>query len=61
MLPFTPVLVRNTLLSTWKASYFDHYSPNDSQPFVTINNVHWRYCIPYDGNKHLHGKTDMPA
>lgn len=53
--PFQPVLVRNTKLSTWKASLFCHYSNTDAQPFVTINNIHWQYCIPYEGNETLHG------
>ena len=55
--PFTRVLVRNTDKSTWKANIFDHYSEGDAFPFVTINKVHWRQCIAYDGNECLHGTT----
>lgn len=56
--PFQRVLVRNTTKSKWKANIFDYYREGDAFPFVTINKVHWRFCIAYDGNEALHGTAD---
>jgi hypothetical protein len=49
------VLVRDTDHYEWEGAVFGRY---DGNTFFTIGGIDWRYCIPYDGNEHLLGKTD---
>jgi len=49
------VLVRDTDHYEWEGAIFGRY---DGNTFFTIGGVDWRYCIPYEGNEHLLGKTD---
>ena len=49
------VLVRDTDHYEWEGAVFGRY---DGNTFFTIGGVDWKYCIPYEGNEHLLGKTD---
>lgn len=49
------VLVRDTDHYEWEGAIFGRY---DGNTFFTIGGVDWKYCIPYEGNEHLLGKTD---
>lgn len=56
MKPFeSRVLVRDTDHYEWEGAIFGRY---DGNTFFTIGGVDWKYCIPYEGNEHLLGKTD---
>ena len=51
-----PVLVRDSDNDEWTYTYFSHII--DSGDFNTGGWI-WRQCIPFEGNKHLLGTTDM--
>lgn len=53
---FQKVLVRDTNLGTWKASFFSH---KVGTKFYCVD-CSWMQCIPYRENKHLRGTTNMP-
>lgn len=58
--PFDRVLVRLTNNCVWMPKFFLHYDvgPNVKYyPFVTIDNIGYPQCIPYEGNEHLCRKT----
>lgn len=55
--PFDKVLVRDTCTQNWRASLFSHCNGFDSYKYKCINGC-YTYCIPYEGNEHLLGKTD---
>lgn len=55
--PFDKVLVRDTCTQNWRASLFSHCNGLDSYKYKCINGC-YTYCIPYEGNEHLLGKTD---
>ena len=58
LIPFeTKVLVRNTEENIWKPSIFGCYVDKTSRYYV-LGGTCWSYCIPYEGNEHLRGKTD---
>lgn len=59
--PFDKVLVRDALIDKWRCSLFSHFSPfpNNEFKYRCIESV-YKYCIPYEGNEHLVGTTDMP-
>lgn len=55
--PFDKVLVRNDIDEEWTINLFSHYDEKDKAfPFICINDF-YRYCIPYEGNEYLVGKT----
>lgn len=59
--PFDKVLVRLTNNCVWMPKFFLHYDtgPNVKYyPFVTIDNIGYPQCIPYNGNEHLCRKTN---
>lgn len=59
--PFDKVLVRDWNHNVWRCSWFSHYNTKEvGDPFVTTSNT-YKQCIPYEGNKHLLGTTDMPS
>ena len=49
------VLVRDKDHYEWEGAVFGRY---DGNSFFTIGGIDWKYCIPYEGNEHLLGKTD---
>lgn len=53
-----PVLVRDDNEEDWVYGIFSHYCKNMNQFVVCC--FDWRQCIPYEGNEHLLGTTDMP-
>jgi hypothetical protein len=56
LVPFeSRVLVRHTKDEIWKPAIFGCYN---GYRYYVLGNVHWVYCIPYEGNEHLCGKTD---
>ena len=57
--PFDKVLVRDEEENVWYANYFSHYKGNDEEyPYACIDSS-YRYCIPYEGNEHLLGTTNL--
>lgn len=55
--PFDKVLVRDANNDIWVASMYGNYSTDDNW-FICVGND-WRQCIPFEGNEHLLGTTDM--
>lgn len=58
---FDQVLVRLTNNCVWMPKLFSHYAtgPNVKYyPFVTIDNIGYPQCIPYNGNEHLRRTTN---
>lgn len=54
---FDKVLVRNTNNGRWRGQFYMSYDKNEEYPFECTYNC-WKQCIPYEGNEHLHDKTD---
>ena len=55
--PFDKVLVRDDLNEEWSINLFSYYDREDQDyPYVCISG-RYEYCIPYEGNEHLVGKT----
>ena len=57
--PFDKVLVRDSNDVPWTASYYSH-KEEGSYPYITIGNLCFKYCIPFEGNEHLVGTTKNP-
>lgn len=57
--PFDKVLVRDSNNAPWTASYYSH-KEGGSYPYITIGNLCFKYCIPFEGNEHLVGTTKNP-
>lgn len=55
-----PVLVRDDNDQEWNYLYFSHYSKKLPDNFFAGGNP-WEQCIPFEGNEHLLGTTDMPS
>lgn len=53
-----PVLVRDYNKTQWRYVQFSHYVGGESSRFNACGNC-WCQCIPYEGNEHLLGTTDM--
>ena len=54
--PFDKVLVRLTNDCVWKPKLFYYYDTAPKlkcYPFITINEIGYTQCIPYNGNEHL--------
>ena len=57
-----PVLVRETSLSVWQYVPFSHcYIGGDGSTRFNAGLVGFTQCIPFEGNEHLLGTTDMPS
>jgi hypothetical protein len=54
-----PVLVRADNVCRWDYSVFSRITGNEGWPFAVCNGVSFTQCIPYDGNEHLLGTSDM--
>lgn len=59
---FERVLVRDNDDESWRAALFDSKEKYLEYPYYVIvtDNCAYRYCIPYEGNEHLHGTTNKP-
>lgn len=55
-----PVLVRADNNCRWDYSVFSRITGNEDWPFAVCNGVSFTQCIPFEGNEHLLGATDMP-
>lgn len=54
---FDKVLVKSDLNEEWSLDLFSHYDEkNKDYPYVCLTS-RYRYCIPYEGNEYLVGKT----
>lgn len=59
--PFEKVLVRDDTNKKWSIDLFSYYDEeNENFPYVCMH-IHYRYCIPYEGNEYLLGTTDSPT
>lgn len=58
LVPFeSKVLVRNSKTSIWKPAIWGCYT-GETYGCCVLGGICWLYCIPYEGNQHLIGKTD---
>lgn len=59
LVPFeSRVLVRDTVKEKWRPGIWGFYDSDcQDYPYKLIGDIA-RYCIPYEGNEHLRGKTD---
>lgn len=57
--PFDKVLVRDSCTASWNISLFGCMGNGDFVKKYRCLNAHWVQCIPYEGNEHLLGTTDM--
>ena len=59
---FDKVLVRDNDRGKWRASIFSYHikGRQTCYPFCCIGNS-FSQCIPFEGNEHLLGTTDMPS
>lgn len=56
--PFEKVLVRDDTNKKWSIDLFSYYDEeNKNFPYVCMH-IHYRYCIPYEGNEYLLGTTN---
>lgn len=58
--PFDKVLTRDSDNGRWSCRWFSRYDKNQFLSFITTNSV-YSQCIPFEGNEHLLGTTDMPS
>ena len=56
--PFDKVLARCSTLDKWRIQLFEKYDKTYQHPFICMGYNKYKYCIPYEGNEHLLGKTD---
>ena len=56
--PFQKVLVRDRNNNKWQCAWFSNYDKTLPYPFITTGSD-FKQCIPFDGNEHLLGTTDM--
>ena len=49
--PFQKVLVRSTIVSNWRCTFFSHMGSDKA----ICSGDNWPYCIPYEKNEHLRG------
>ena len=57
--PFDKVLVRDNSSGRWDITFYELYdNTNSCYPHRTLGGNIYKYCIPYEGNEHLLGKTD---
>jgi len=56
--PYQKVLIRYGNNDTWRADFFSHIKEDRGRYFVGIGYAN-KQCIPFEGNEHLLGTTDM--
>lgn len=52
---FPPFMPRNR--NKWEYTLYGRYCEEEKCPHITVSG-YFRYCIPYDGNEHLHGTSE---
>lgn len=57
--PFDKVLVRDRNSEKWRCAWFSDYDKTLPFSFVTTG-ADYHQCIPFEGNEHLLGTTDLP-
>jgi len=57
--PFDKVLVRDADDGKWRCNWFSHYSGDGGVYRFVTTKCGYAQCIPFDGNEHLLGTTDM--
>ena len=58
LVPFeSRVLIRDTKSQKWSPAIWGFYDPDAKDYQYKLVGVIARYCIPYEGNEHLLGKT----
>jgi len=55
--PFDKVLIRYAN-NTWHIQFFEKYDKRIKYPFICMNSIGYKQCIPYEGNEHLLNTTD---
>lgn len=58
---FDKVLVRNDDHGVWMPKLFGKYLYNQKQCFLTIDNMRYSQCVPYECNEHLAYTADNPC
>ena len=69
LVPFeSKVLVRDSINSideydedfsdVWRPAIWGVYIEGNLYPFCVLGGCYFQYCIPFEGNEHLSGKTD---
>lgn len=60
LVPFeTKVLVRDSESQIWRPAIWGYYAENcGNYLHGVVGGSCWKYCIPYEGNEHLRGKTE---
>ena len=54
-----PVLVRDNNVEDWRYTEFSHISSKYRDYNFVAGCIFWHQCIPFEGNEHLLGTTDM--
>jgi hypothetical protein len=57
--PFDKVLVRDSDGEKWRCNWFSHYSGEGGVYRFVTTKCGYAQCIPFEGNEHLLGTTDM--
>ena len=52
------VLVRDSEMGIWLPDFFGCLDNSNECPYMVVGGIRWKYCIPYEGNEHLLGKTE---
>ena len=60
--PFDKVLVRDNVTDRWIPRFYswNSYEVNEDYPYEITSGAAYKYCIPYEGNEHLVGTSEMP-
>ena len=56
------VLARDSYNSKWRSELFSYYEKEDGDdsPYHCVGHISYRFLIPYEGNEHLEGTTNLP-
>ena len=60
--PFDKVLVRDNTSDRWLPRLYswNSHEVNEHYPYEVTSEIFYKYCIPYEGNEHLAGTSEMP-
>ena len=56
--PYDKVLVRDHKSQRWCPTLYSYYDSEYAFHHVTVADIIYKYCIPYEGNEHLVGTTN---